>query len=173
MIEWAETALNVRRKLSQWTVQHGGMIGVFALGAAMGAVLGLEAFDIKLTQGSGEIVGAAIGAGLAIGLGAWLSHSRERRQSEIAERVLMEIFDPLVEAMGALRSYAPSMSSPRVSDIEHYEMLARNISARAVSAETQILALKLAMDAMGLVGASLFFKLRNSAKSLKGSPKRS
>lgn len=159
MIDRTEIALNVRTKLSQWTVQHGGMIGVFALGVAMGAVLSLEVFDIKLTQGSGDIIGAAIGAALAIGLGAWLSHSRERRQNELAERVISEVFEDLRKWLEQLSHHAPSESSPRSKAIEQYEHLANQIQIGAERAKTETKALKPAMDAMGLAGASLYNRL--------------
>lgn len=143
----------------RWVAAHPQLLVAFAMGFGLGAMVSLEGFDAELTEGSGDILGAVVGTALAIGFGAWLSHSRERRERTLAVGVLESVLRVLLLRLHDLHQLAPASSSPRSRDIWPFVEIAKQIDATAKEARNNIDALKDAIYVMGLTGAGVHIEL--------------
>lgn len=92
MSESSEHAPSSPKGASEWLHFHSHLFTAFLIGVAVGVVFGLPLLPYKLPDTAAQILGAGLGAGIAVGGVSWVTNAKERQ----AARALVQATDALI-----------------------------------------------------------------------------
>lgn len=92
--------------LGRWVSSHPWALVFGALGLGIGVLIALPVFQTSLLDGAGDIIGAAIGSFLAVGVAAWISTAIQNKERAESAELLLETFAPLLKSFNdSLHAY--------------------------------------------------------------------
>lgn len=101
------------RSISDWFGEHPWIVTSFLLGIAAGLCLCLPLFPVVLPDTAAQLIGAGLGAGLAVGGAAWVSNSQERRARAALRREAQKATSPIIYAIGRVVPLLPEHSGTK------------------------------------------------------------
>jgi hypothetical protein len=109
---------------------------VLCVGVGVGAITSYQLFDIRLTEGSGDLLGAALGAFLAVSFASWLDGRRLTTERNAMKVAIVGVLTPFMDVtsgqlIAALTAYNGGMGrwdDVRASAANSVESLDRALS---------------------------------------------
>lgn len=119
--------LEYMRRGRDWVYDHGFTVLVFLLGITAGIILRLPGFDFHITDTNSQIIGAGLGAGIAVAGAIWATNASERKRKNALKVVVVVITDPFVEfvgnRLGQLQHLSGTVDVIKPADLEHLSVI--------------------------------------------------